>query len=47
MSTQVQTSGTNQQTLSEKALRLLAAHDREIKSFDRPIREGRNADRWA
>ncbi|MDF1668208.1 MAG: hypothetical protein P1U83_01225 [Roseovarius sp.] len=47
MSTQVQQSENKKQTLSEKALRLLAAHDRETKNFDRFLAAGQTANRWA
>lgn len=46
MTTQVKQNDPKQPTLSEKALRLLAAHDREIQSFDTMLATGRTANRW-
>lgn len=47
MSTNVKPSDPKKPTLSEKALRLLAAHDREIESFESALISGKKAARWA
>lgn len=46
MSTQVKPTDPKQPTLSEKALRLLAAHDRETKNFDLFGANAKPANRW-
>lgn len=46
MTTSVQKNETSSPTLSEKALRLLAAHDREAQGFDKLISPVRRANRW-
>ena len=47
MATQVQQTESQPQVLSEKALRLLAAHDREASGFDRILATGQTVNRWA
>lgn len=46
MSTHVKPSDPKQPTLSEKALRLLAAHDRETRKFDLFDAQAKPANRW-
>ncbi len=47
MTMNVSKNDTKQPALSEKALRLLAAHDREIKGMERFLSSGRKANRWS
>lgn len=47
MSAKVDQTETKKSTLSEKALRLLAAHDREAGGYDRLLSSAQTANRWA
>ncbi|WP_157705270.1 hypothetical protein [Roseovarius faecimaris] len=47
MSTQIKQTDPKQPTLSEKALRLLAAHDREAKKFELFVSSAKPAANWS